>query len=70
MNRDQKQGLTFQQARATIAHEAVRSYSRVELLERLYKVDPFVVVGDDKSAISIAYLLVWRLLPAREEIRP
>jgi len=70
MNRGKDRGLTFQQARAKIAHEAVRSYSRVELLNRLHKVDPFVVVGDDQSAISIAYLLVWRLLPAREEIRP
>jgi hypothetical protein len=61
--------LSYQQARAILAHTAAKHYSRVELVTRLHLVDPGVEVGDKRTSLSIAYMLAWRLLPASKESR-
>lgn len=58
------QWFTFQQIRGTIAHTALRAYSRDQLISLLQLVEPGAVVVDMRSAKSIAYQLAWKLLPA------
>lgn len=60
-------GFTYQQARAVLAHTAHKHYSRRELVSRLHLVDPSAQVADKQSALSVAYMIAWRLLPAERK---
>jgi len=55
--------ISYQQARAILAHTAVKHYTREQLAERLHRIDPHVQVAD-RSPLSIAYMLAWKLMPA------
>lgn len=52
------------QARAIIAHEALRSLTRAEMIERLRLLkDDYSPLENVVTDLSIAYKLAWALLP-------
>ncbi len=58
----QYSSITFQQARARIAHMALRTLSREQIAERMLKLR--VTIPPNGSTKSLAFKFAWALLPA------